>query len=210
MSCVGFVPFQLMRLLLRRGHIAEVTSCAWHPTQRNTFLTASHDSTLRLWDTERMDKSKSVIVVKSKARGQRTQVTSSAWTNDGKYIAAAGSDGALYVWGTNSNFVRPNYVSVSCAYGRGVAGVLVLTRLVVFKQSTEKICEPGSQISGMSFSLDNHTLTTRGTDNTVKCACQSHTVPFRLLTKMLFENSVGHASVEETSRRKQRPAQLQC
>lgn len=59
-----------------------------------------------------MDKSKSVIVVKSKARGQRTQVTSSAWTGDGKYIAAAGGDGALYVWGTNSNFVRPNYVSI--------------------------------------------------------------------------------------------------
>jgi WD40 repeat protein len=31
----------------RSGHVAEVTSCAWHPKEANTFITSSADSTIR-------------------------------------------------------------------------------------------------------------------------------------------------------------------
>lgn len=95
-----------------RGHVAEITSCAWHPKDVNTFITASNDSTVRIWDATKRDKQKSVIVVKSKERGQRTHVTATTFTEDGRYIAAAGLDGAVNVWAANSNMVRPNYVRI--------------------------------------------------------------------------------------------------
>jgi WD40 repeat protein len=76
-------------------------------------MTSSHDSTVRIWDASKLDKSKSVIVVKSKERGQRTHITACAYSEDARWIVAAGLDGCLNVWGTNSNFVRPNYVGRS-------------------------------------------------------------------------------------------------
>ena len=94
------------------GHIAEITQVIWHPKDDNTFITASNDSTVRIWDAGKLDKSKSVIVVKSKERGQRTHINSIAMTEDGRWIAAAGLDGVINVWSTNSNFVRPNYVGL--------------------------------------------------------------------------------------------------
>lgn len=73
---------------LRSGHVAAVTAVAWHPKNHSLFLTASFDSTLRIWDRENRRKSKSVIVVKSKERGGKTKVTACAWSPDGKTIAA--------------------------------------------------------------------------------------------------------------------------
>ena len=31
----------------QRGHIAALTGCAWHPTDRETYLTSSEDFTIR-------------------------------------------------------------------------------------------------------------------------------------------------------------------
>jgi WD40 repeat protein len=92
------------------GHVAEITQVVWHPKDENTFMTSSHDSTVRIWDANKRDKSKQVIVVKSKERGQRTHITACGYSEDARWIAAAGLDGCINVWGTNSNFVRPNYV----------------------------------------------------------------------------------------------------
>jgi WD40 repeat protein len=33
-----------------KGHVSEVTTGAWHPTDRNLCVTAGTDSTLRIWD----------------------------------------------------------------------------------------------------------------------------------------------------------------
>lgn len=132
-----------IRSHLSRGHVAEITTCSWHPKQANTFLTASNDSTIRIWDVEKRDKSKYIIVVKSKDRGQRTKITSAAYSDDGRMIAAAGSDGAMHVWNTSGNFVRPNH-------------------------SIENAHTKGTTTSGLTFSLDNHTLVSRGGDDTVK------------------------------------------
>ena len=97
------------------GHVAELTSCAWHPKDYQTFITSSADSTIRyvhcmcflyhhteisiysIWDVENKRKQKTVIVVKSKERGARTKVTSCSYSPDGKYIAA----------GTNTLFYLP-------------------------------------------------------------------------------------------------------
>ena len=127
------------------GHVAELSCGDWHPHTRNLFLTASADSSVRLWDVEERAKQKTVIVVKSKERGTRTRVTKAKFSPDGKHIAATCLDGALHVWAMNSNFARPNF-SVEGAHTRN------------------------TETSGLSWSLDNHTLVTRGGsgDETVK------------------------------------------
>lgn len=71
-----------------RGHTAEINSGQWHPHDRDLFLTASNDSTLRIWDVNDRSKQKQVIVVRSKERGNKTHVTSCAWSPDGSLIAA--------------------------------------------------------------------------------------------------------------------------
>ncbi|KAG9101497.1 hypothetical protein FS749_006400 [Ceratobasidium sp. UAMH 11750] len=125
------------------GHVGELTACAWHPKEANLFITSSHDSTIRIWDVENKRKQKTVIVVKSKERGTRTKVTSCAYSRDGKMIAGACLDGALHIWNTSSNFVRPN-LSIEGAHVKGT--------------------ETGS----IAFALDGHTVLTRGGDDTAK------------------------------------------
>ncbi|EIN13578.1 transcription factor [Punctularia strigosozonata HHB-11173 SS5] len=125
------------------GHVAEVTSCAWHPKDSNTFITSSADSTIRIWDVENKRKQKTVIVVKSKERGARTKVMSCAYSPEGNMIAGACLDGALHLWNTSSNFVRPN-LSIEGAHTKNT--------------------EPGSVV----FSVDGRTILTRGGDDTVK------------------------------------------
>ena len=65
---------------------------------------------MRIWDTSDRFKSKTTIVVKSKERGNRTKITNATYSIDGRQIAAAGTDGTINVWATNSNFARPNHV----------------------------------------------------------------------------------------------------
>ncbi|KIY51398.1 WD40 repeat-like protein [Fistulina hepatica ATCC 64428] len=127
------------------GHVSELTSCAWHPKDSKVFITGSADSTIRIWDTENKRKQKTVIVVKSKDRGARTKVTACAYSPDGSTIAGACMDGALHLWRTNSNFVRPN-------------------------QTIEGAHFKGTETGSVVFSVDGKTILTRGGpgDDTVK------------------------------------------
>ncbi|KDR84766.1 hypothetical protein GALMADRAFT_233101 [Galerina marginata CBS 339.88] len=125
------------------GHVGELTSCAWHPKDPKLFITSSADSTIRIWDVENKRKQKTVIVVKSKERGARTKVTACNYSPDGNLIGGACLDGALHMWQTNSNFVRPN-MSIENAHVKGT--------------------ETGSVV----FSVDRQTVLTRGGDDTVK------------------------------------------
>lgn len=96
------------------GHVSSISSLSWHPTNPSLFLTASSDSTLRIWDKTNRRQSKSVIVVKSKERGGKTKVSCCGWSKpDGKMIAAASEDGSLMIWKTSGNFTRPDYVRFS-------------------------------------------------------------------------------------------------
>ncbi|KAH8120239.1 hypothetical protein DFH11DRAFT_1500401, partial [Phellopilus nigrolimitatus] len=125
------------------GHVGELTCCAWHPKDPNTFITSSADSTVRIWDVENKRKQKTVIVVKSKERGTRTKVTTCAYSYDAKYIGGACFDGTLHMWKANSNFVRPD-MTIEGAHTKGT--------------------ETGSMV----FSVDGRTVLTRGGDDTVK------------------------------------------
>ncbi len=88
------------------GHVAELTSCAWHPRDPQLFITSSLDSTIRyvlivslsivqrsnswsttrIWDVENKRKQKTVIVVKSRERGARTKVNACAYSHDATLI----------------------------------------------------------------------------------------------------------------------------
>ncbi|KAH7883907.1 hypothetical protein F5I97DRAFT_1930123 [Phlebopus sp. FC_14] len=125
------------------GHVGELSACAWHPRDQQYFITSSADSTIRIWDAENKRKQKSVIVVKSKERGARTKVTTCNYSPDGNMISGACLDGALHMWQSSSNFARPN-MTVEGAHMKGT--------------------ETGSVV----FSVDNHTVLTRGGDDTVK------------------------------------------
>ncbi|OCH96601.1 transcription factor [Obba rivulosa] len=125
------------------GHVAELRSCAWHPYDPQTFITSSVDSTIRIWDVENKRKQKTVIVVKSKERGARTKVTACGYSQEATLIGGACVDGALHMWQTKSNFVRPS-MTVEGAHTKGT--------------------EPGSIV----FSVDGRTVLTRGGDDTVK------------------------------------------
>lgn len=125
------------------GHVGELSACAWHPKDAQTFITSSADSTIRIWDVENKRKQKTVIVVKSKERGARTKVTTCGYSPDGRVIGGACLDGALHLWKTNSNLVRPD-------------------------QTIEGAHTKGTETGSLVFSVDGRTLLTRGGDDTVK------------------------------------------
>lgn len=125
------------------GHVSELTTCAWHPKDSQTFITSSADSTIRIWDVENKRKQKTVIVVKSKERGARTKVLACGYSPDGNIIGGACLDGALNMWQSNSNFARPN---------------------LTIEGAHMKNSETGSLV----FSVDGRTVLTRGGDDSVK------------------------------------------
>lgn len=125
------------------GHVSEITKGFWNPIKANEFATSSSDSTIRLWDSEIVTKQKQVIVVRSKERGTRTKITAANYSSDGRTLAAAGFDGTLHLWNTNSNFVRPNH-------------------------TIENAHAKNTETSSLVFSRDGRTLLSRGGDDSVK------------------------------------------
>lgn len=114
----------------------------------------------RIWDVDNKRKQKTVIVVKSKDRGARTKVLTCSYSPDGNLIGGGASftqihvlfhnvsiiaclDGALHMWQTSSNFVRPN-------------------------MTIENAHVKGSETGSVVFSVDRQTVLTRGGDDTVK------------------------------------------
>lgn len=97
-----------------KGHIAEVTSGAWSPTDYNLCVTAGTDSTVRIWDANVGRSQKEVIVHKSRVAGSagRSKMTAVAWGSPKQggpsILVAAALDGSLLMWGGNGPFTRPS------------------------------------------------------------------------------------------------------
>ena len=132
-----------------KGHISAITTGAWHPTNRDFFVTAGTDSTLRIWDVNMPLKQRDVIVHKSRAAGSagRTRMTAVAWGSPiqgGKnLLVAAALDGSLVMWDGDGNYARPA-AEIRNAHGAG------------------------TWTGGLDISPDGRTVVTRGGDNIIK------------------------------------------
>ncbi|KAI1393855.1 WD40 repeat-like protein [Hypoxylon trugodes] len=132
-----------------KGHVSEVTTGTWHPTDKNLCVTAGTDSTLRIWDINNKRSQKDVIVFKSKAAGAagRTRMTAVAWdapTQGGNNVLiSAALDGSLVMWGGNGPFTRPS-------------------------GEIKEAHKPNTWTGGVDISSDGRMVVTRGGDNLIK------------------------------------------
>ena len=132
-----------------KGHISEVTSGAWHPTNRDYCVTAGTDSTLRIWDVNNKRAQSQVIVHKSRAAGSagRTRMTAVVWGSPAQggpnVLVAAAFDGSLAMWSGEGPYSRP-------------AGEI------------RDAHTPGTWTSGIDISSDGRLVVTRGGDDTIK------------------------------------------
>jgi len=148
------VEFQKGDMYLRdmhntKGHISEVTTGVWHPTNRDLCATAGTDSTIRIWDVNNPRKQKEVIVHKSRAAGSagRTRMTAVAWGSPmqggDNVLVAAALDGSLVMWSGEGPYARP-------------AGEI--------RDAHVK----NTWTSGIDISADGRLVVTRGGDDTIK------------------------------------------
>ncbi|RVX71530.1 hypothetical protein B0A52_05102 [Exophiala mesophila] len=134
---------------MTKGHISEITSGTWHPTNRDLCVTAGTDSTLRIWDVNVRNKQKEVIVHKSRLAGSagRTRMTAVAWGSQieggSSLLVAAALDGSLVMWGGDGPYHRPSAEIRDAHVGN-------------------------TWTSGLDISSDGRLVVTRGGDDTVK------------------------------------------
>lgn len=132
-----------------KGHVSEITTGTWHPTDKNLCVTAGTDSTLRIWDINNKRRQKEVIVFKSKAPGAagRTRMTAVAWGTPAQggnnVLVSAALDGSLVMWGGNGPFTRPS-AEIKDAH------------------------KPNTWTGGIDISSDGRMVVTRGGDNLIK------------------------------------------
>ncbi|KAI1868128.1 uncharacterized protein JN550_006616 [Neoarthrinium moseri] len=131
------------------GHISEITTGTWHPTDKNLCVTAGTDSTLRIWDVNNKRSQKEVIVFKSKAPGVagRSRMTAVAWgapaQGGSNVLVSAALDGTLVMWSGNGPFTRPA-AEIRDAH------------------------KPNTWTGGIDISSDGRMVVTRGGDNLIK------------------------------------------
>ncbi|SLM39874.1 WD40/YVTN repeat-like-containing domain [Lasallia pustulata] len=132
-----------------KGHVSEITTGTWHPTNKNLCVTAGTDSTLRIWDVNLKREQRDVIVHKSRAAGSagRTRMTAVVWgspTQGGaNLLVAAALDGSLVMWSGDGPCTRP---------------------AAEIRDAHKKNTWTG----GIDISADGRTVVTRGGDDTIK------------------------------------------
>lgn len=132
-----------------KGHVSEVTTGTWHPTDKNLCVTAGTDSTLRIWDINNKRSQKEVLVFKSKALGVagRSRMTAVAWGSPAQggnnLLVAAALDGTLVMWSGNGPFSRPA-AEIRDAH------------------------KPNTWTGGIDISSDGRMVVTRGGDHLIK------------------------------------------
>ncbi|KAE8153522.1 26S protease regulatory subunit 4 [Aspergillus avenaceus] len=132
-----------------KGHISEVTSGAWSPTNENLCVTAGSDSTVRIWDANIGRSQKEVIMYKSRAAGSagRSKMTAVAWASPKQggpnVLVATALDGSLTMWSGDGPFTRPSG-EIRDAHVRD------------------------TWTSGLDISPDGRLVITKGGDDTVK------------------------------------------
>ncbi|KAL7736476.1 hypothetical protein ACLKA6_019677 [Drosophila palustris] len=125
-----------------KGHVAQLTSGCWHPFNREQFLTAALDGTLRLWQGLRAKEQFQVIKTRAQG-GLRTNASACNYNRDATLIAAGCVDGSIQTWDTRKVFVNTTHC-VRAAH------------------------QKGSEITSIVFSYMGQQLATRSNDETMK------------------------------------------
>lgn len=125
-----------------KGHIQALSSCMWHPFDKQLFLTSAADSTVRIWDVNQKRSHKDIIVVKSKNRGTKTRISSAVFNITATNIAIGAQDGIIRIYDPRSTS-RPAI-------------------------TIEEAHMSGSDIGSLEFSRDGRLLLSRATDDTLK------------------------------------------
>jgi WD40 repeat protein len=94
------------------GHTSGLTCIEWHPQKKHSFMTASLDSTVRIWDLENRSKSKSHFFIKGVKAGDRYGMNSATFSMDGRYIASSDCKGRVMVWSSENSTSKPIHVSM--------------------------------------------------------------------------------------------------
>ncbi|KAH8647082.1 WD40-repeat-containing domain protein [Tricladium varicosporioides] len=132
-----------------KGHISEVTTGTWNPTNRDICVTAGTDSTLRIWDINFRRSQKEVIVHKSRAAGSagRTRMTAVCWGSPmqggNNVLIAAALDGSLVMWSGDGPYARP-------------------------AAEIREAHKPNTWTGGIDISPDGRMVVTRGGDDLIK------------------------------------------
>lgn len=132
-----------------KGHVSEITTGTWHPTEKHLCVTAGTDSTLRIWDVNMRHAQKEVIVHKSRVAGSagRTRMTAVAWGSPAQggnnILVGAALDGSIVMWSGEGPHTRPA-AEIRDAHKRG------------------------TWTGGIDVSADGRTVVTRGGDDTIK------------------------------------------
>ncbi|EDW77124.1 uncharacterized protein Dwil_GK22197 [Drosophila willistoni] len=125
-----------------KGHVAQLTSGCWHPFNREQFLTAALDGTLRIW--QGIKSKEQFQVIKTRAQGGlRTNASACCFNRDATLIAAGCVDGSIQTWDTRKMFVNTTH----CVRGAH---------------------QKGAEISSIVFSYMGQQLATRSNDETMK------------------------------------------
>lgn len=143
LECVKGDPY-VVDVGRNKGHVGSLTSGCWHPKIREEFLTASQDTSMRIWVVpDKGRKCKHVIKCKSKRSGLKTVPTACTYSRDGLLVAAACQDGSIQMWDHRKTFVN---VALQVLDGH----------------------QKGTDTSCITFAYDNRHVATRGGDDTLK------------------------------------------
>jgi len=125
-----------------KGHIQALSSCMWHPYDKQLFMTSAADSTVRIWDVNQKRTHKDIIVIKSKNRGTKTRISSAVYNITATNIGVGAQDGIIRIFDPK-NTSRPS-ITIEDAH------------------------MSGSDIGSLEFSKDGRLLISRATDDTLK------------------------------------------
>lgn len=92
-----------------KGHTAQLTSGDWHPHQKDEFITASLDGTIRIWNAFKGKEHRALIKARAQG-GLRTTPSSVAFNKEASLIAAGCSDGSIQMWDTRRMFVSTTHM----------------------------------------------------------------------------------------------------
>ena len=128
-----------------KGHVASICNVSWDANDSLKFVTASADSTVRIWDSNRTDKQLEIIKAKNinNIKVKIQTMTTSPIDCKKNIIAAGCLDGSIQVWSMTGNHRQPSSI-------------------------IRKAHLPNTETSSISISRDGYHMMSRGGDDTLK------------------------------------------